>query len=89
MPIQIEHGNSAHTTTAPIVGIDLGTTNSLVALVVNGTPQVISSPEGSALIPSVISFAEGKPIIGQEAKKKKVRDARHCFFSEASSWAKF
>ena len=41
-----------------IVGIDLGTTNSLVAIVENGTPRVLHGPDGSKLVPSVIYFDE-------------------------------
>jgi molecular chaperone DnaK len=65
----------------PIVGIDLGTTNSLVAVVKDGLPQVLQSREGSHLVPSVVSLADGQPIVGHEARKHKVRDASHTVFS--------
>jgi molecular chaperone DnaK len=65
----------------PIVGIDLGTTNSLVAVVKDGLPQVLQSREGSPLVPSVVSLADGQPIVGHEARKHKVRDASHTVFS--------
>jgi Fe-S protein assembly chaperone HscA len=66
----------------PIIGIDLGTTNSLVAIVQNGAPVVLKSREGERLVPSVVSFASGgQPVIGYEAKKRKVRDAEHTVFS--------
>ena len=39
-----------------IVGIDLGTTNSLVAIVENGAPRVLAGPDGGRLVPSVIHF---------------------------------
>jgi len=73
----------------PIVGIDLGTTNSLVAYVPNVAedgsthrqPVIIRSPEGKSLVPSVVSFVHGKPVVGQEAKRHKVRDAEHTVFS--------
>jgi Fe-S protein assembly chaperone HscA len=64
-----------------ILGIDLGTTNSLVAVVKNGQPEILNSREGKRLIPSVVSFESGKPVVGYEAKHKKVRDARHTVFS--------
>ena len=65
----------------PIVGIDLGTTNSLVALVQNGAPQVLMSREGARMIPSVVSLADGKPIVGGQARRNNVRDASHTVFS--------
>jgi len=66
---------------SPIVGIDLGTTNSLVAFVKDGEPQVLKSREGQRLIPSVVSFVEGQRIVGYGAKRDKVRDAAHTVFS--------
>ncbi|MCM2276485.1 MAG: molecular chaperone DnaK [Oligoflexia bacterium] len=65
----------------PIVGIDLGTTNSLVAFVRDGVPEVLRSREGRNLVPSVISFADGAPLVGYAAKSRKVRDAAHTVFS--------
>jgi Fe-S protein assembly chaperone HscA len=63
------------------VGIDLGTTNSLVALVRNGVPEVLNSREGNRLVPSVVSFANGQPVVGFAARHNKVRDASHTVFS--------
>ncbi len=80
MPIQIDSPNS-QVTVSPIVGIDLGTTNSLVAIVQEGKPRVLNSRDGGHLIPSVVSFLNDKPVIGSEAKKRKVRDAEHTVFS--------
>ena len=65
----------------PIVGIDLGTTNSLVAVVRNGVPEVLKSREGERLLPSVVSFVAGKPVVGYQARRNKVRDASHTVFS--------
>jgi Fe-S protein assembly chaperone HscA len=67
--------------TDPIIGIDLGTTNSLVAFVRNGTPDVLRSREGKRLVPSVVSFINECPVVGYAAKHKKVRDASHTVFS--------
>jgi molecular chaperone DnaK len=65
-----------------IVGIDLGTTNSLVAIVENGTPRVIPGPDGSQLVPSVIYFDEGgKVIIGNGAREKMVEKPKNTVFS--------
>jgi molecular chaperone DnaK len=65
----------------PIVGIDLGTTNSLVAYVKDGRPEVLLSREGKRLVPSVVSFGQSGPVIGYAAKRLKVRDSKHTVFS--------
>lgn len=79
MTIQIQpfHPQEA----SPIVGIDLGTTHSLVAFVESGTPRILQSREGRNLVPSVVSWENGSPVIGYAAKKKKIRDARQTAFS--------
>ena len=65
-----------------IVGIDLGTTNSLVAIVENGVPRVIPGADGGALVPSVISFNEkGDVLVGNAAKAKMVEESRNTIFS--------
>jgi Fe-S protein assembly chaperone HscA len=65
-----------------IVGIDLGTTNSLVAIVENGTPRVIPGPDGSTLVPSVIYFDEaGSTLVGSRAKEKMVEKSKNTVFS--------
>ena len=65
-----------------IIGIDLGTTNSLVAIVKNGVPEILKSREGKNLVPSVVSFGKlAAPIVGYEAKRQKVRDASETVFS--------
>jgi molecular chaperone DnaK len=57
-----------------IIGIDLGTTNSLVATVDSGIPLVIADSEGRRLTPSVVHFssADGKPVVGHEASRVRV-----------------
>jgi Fe-S protein assembly chaperone HscA len=65
-----------------IVGIDLGTTNSLVAIVENGAPRVIPGPDGHKLVPSVIYFDEaGKTVVGNGAKERMVEKAKNTVFS--------
>ena len=70
-----------------IVGIDLGTTNSLIAIVENGVPRVLTDDLGNRLVPSVVCFettdalAMGLPVVGRDAKRKKVRDASKTVFS--------
>ena len=56
-----------------IVGIDLGTTNSLVAVLEGGEPVVITTAEGSRLLPSVVAFTKtGERLVGQIAKRQSV-----------------
>src|SRR5690349_2754635 len=65
-----------------IVGIDLGTTNSLVAIVENGVPRVLPGPDGSTLVPSVIYFDEnGNVLVGNGAKDKMVEKPKNTIFS--------
>lgn len=56
-----------------VIGIDLGTTNSVVAVMEGGEPTVITNPEGSRLTPSVVGFTkDGERLIGQLAKRQAV-----------------
>jgi Fe-S protein assembly chaperone HscA len=65
-----------------IVGIDLGTTNSLVAIVEDGIPRVIPGPDGNKLVPSVIYFDEaGQVLVGNGAKQKMVEKPKNTVFS--------
>jgi len=64
------------------VGIDLGTTNSLVAIVENGVPRVLPGSDGSNLVPSVIYFDEsGQVLVGNQAKALMVDKPRNTVFS--------
>ncbi len=61
-----------------IIGIDLGTTNSCVAVVEGLEPLVIPNAEGSRTTPSVVAFTgEGEPLVGQIAKRQAVTNAEH------------
>ena len=54
-----------------VIGIDLGTTNSVVAVMEGGEPVVISNAEGSRLTPSVVGFSKtGERLVGQLAKNQ-------------------
>jgi Fe-S protein assembly chaperone HscA len=65
-----------------IVGIDLGTTNSLVAIVEDGVPRVIPGSDGSNLVPSVVYFDESGSIqVGNQARAMMVEKPRHTVFS--------
>ena len=67
---------------AKIVGIDLGTTNSVVAVLEGGEPVVITTSEGSRLLPSVVAFAKnGERLVGQTAKRQSVVNPENTVFS--------
>ena len=55
-----------------IIGIDLGTTNSCVAVLEGGEPVVIANPEGSRTTPSVVAFKNGERMVGQVAKRQAI-----------------
>ena len=55
-----------------IIGIDLGTTNSCVAVLEAGAPKVIPNPEGGRTTPSVVSFKKGEKIVGDSAKRQAI-----------------
>jgi molecular chaperone DnaK len=64
-----------------IIGIDLGTTNSVVAVMEGGEPAVITNPEGSRLTPSVVAFAKNERLVGQVAKRQAVTNPENTVFS--------
>lgn len=65
-----------------IIGIDLGTTNSVVAAMVGGEPTVISSAEGGRTVPSVVGFVKGgERLVGQLAKRQGVTNPKNTVFS--------
>ena len=65
-----------------IIGIDLGTTNSVVSVLEGGKPTVITSSEGNRLIPSVIGFTKtGERLVGQVAKRQAVTNPENTIFS--------
>ena len=55
-----------------VIGIDLGTTNSCVAVLEGGEPVVIPNPEGNRTTPSVVSFKNGERIVGEAAKRQAI-----------------
>ncbi|PYS55931.1 MAG: molecular chaperone DnaK, partial [Acidobacteria bacterium] len=65
-----------------IVGIDLGTTNSLVAIVEDGVPRIIPDRDGNKLVPSVIYFDQaGEVLVGNRAKEKMIDRPENTIFS--------
>lgn len=55
-----------------IIGIDLGTTNSAVAVMEGNEPKIITNPEGSRTTPSVVSFKNGETQVGEVAKRQAI-----------------
>jgi molecular chaperone DnaK len=67
---------------AKVIGIDLGTTNSVVAVMEGGDPNVIPNQEGSRLTPSVVAFTkEGEILVGQVAKRQAITNPENTVFS--------
>ncbi len=65
-----------------IVGIDLGTTNSVIAVIEGGTPTIIPVSEGGSLCPSVVGFSKtGERLVGQMAKRQAVANPDHTIAS--------
>src|SRR5437016_4538203 len=67
---------------AKSVGIDLGTTNSVIAVMEAGQPTVIPNAEGSRLTPSVVAFTKtGERLVGQLARRQAVLNAENTIYS--------
>jgi len=65
-----------------VIGIDLGTTNSCVAIMEGGEPVVIANAEGSRTTPSIIAFTEsGERLVGQQAKRQAVTNPENTLFA--------
>src|SRR4029434_11183094 len=65
-----------------VIGIDLGTTNSVVAVMEGGQPTVIVNQEGARTTPSVVGFAKaGERLVGQVAKRQGVTNPENTVFS--------
>ncbi len=65
-----------------VIGIDLGTTNSCVAVLESGRPKVIANSEGGRTTPSIVAFGKGKDrLIGQLAKRQTITNAENTIYS--------
>ena len=65
-----------------IIGIDLGTTNSCVAVLEGGEPTVITNPEGGRTTPSIVAFTkDDERLVGQAAKRQAVTNPENTIFS--------
>jgi molecular chaperone DnaK len=67
---------------AKIIGIDLGTTNSCVAIMENGQPKVIENSEGSRTTPSIVAYTEdGEILVGAPAKRQAVTNPKNTLYA--------
>src|SRR5918993_4031112 len=67
---------------AKVIGIDLGTTNSCVAIMEPGDPNVLANSEGSRTTPSVVAFTEsGERLVGQLARRQAILNAKGTIYS--------
>ncbi len=65
-----------------VIGIDLGTTNSCVAVMEGGEPVVIANSEGTRTTPSMVAFTEsGERLVGQQAKRQAVTNPENTLFA--------
>ena len=73
-----------------IIGIDLGTTNSCVAVMDGDKPRVIENAEGDRTTPSVVAFMEEEVLVGQTAKRQAVTNpTEYTVCDQASDWPSF
>src|SRR5438093_11943966 len=67
---------------AKIIGIDLGTTNSCVAIMESGQPKVIENSEGARTTPSVVAYQDdGEILVGASAKRQAVTNAKNTIYA--------
>ncbi|HAK63110.1 MAG TPA: molecular chaperone DnaK, partial [Alphaproteobacteria bacterium] len=67
---------------AKVIGIDLGTTNSCVAIMDGATPRVIENAEGARTTPSIVAFTDdGERLVGQPAKRQAVTNPENTLFA--------
>ncbi len=66
---------------AKVIGIDLGTTNSCVAIMDGSQPRIIENSEGARTTPSIVAFTESERLVGQPAKRQAVTNAANTVFA--------
>ncbi|MGB8812397.1 MAG: Hsp70 family protein, partial [Paracoccaceae bacterium] len=66
---------------AKVIGIDLGTTNSCVAIMDGSQPRVIENSEGARTTPSIVGFTENERLVGQAAKRQAVTNPSNTVFA--------
>src|SRR2546428_7312771 len=81
-PAGIRSLSGAESMAEKIIGIDLGTTSSVVAVMEGGDPVVIANAEGGRTTPSVVAFTkDGERLVGQVAKRQAVTNPQNTIFS--------
>ena len=65
---------------AKVIGIDLGTTNSCVAIMDGSQPRVIENAEGARTTPSIVAFTDNERLVGQPAKRQAVTNPENTIF---------
>ena len=63
-----------------VIGIDLGTTNSCVAIMDGSQPRVIENAEGARTTPSIVAFSDSEKLVGQPAKRQAVTNPTNTVF---------
>ena len=66
---------------AKVIGIDLGTTNSCVAVLDGSNTKIIENSEGDRTTPSVVAYADDEVLVGQAAKRQSVTNPQNTLFS--------
>ena len=73
--------NIRRTQMSKVIGIDLGTTNSCVAIIENGTPRVIENSEGARTTPSIIAYTNDEILVGASAKRQAVTNPKNTIYA--------
>jgi len=84
MPAWVPHHNIAYgkgPLMAKVIGIDLGTTNSCVAIMDGSQPRIIENSEGARTTPSIVAYTETERLVGQAAKRQAVTNASNTIFA--------
>lgn len=63
------------------IGIDLGTTNSCVAILENGVPKVLENSEGARTTPSIVAYTQDESLVGTSAKRQSIANPKNTFFA--------
>jgi len=66
---------------AKVIGIDLGTTNSCVAIMDGSQPRIIENSEGARTTPSIVAYTDNERLVGQAAKRQAVTNATNTIFA--------
>ena len=69
-----------------VIGIDLGTTNSCVAIMDGSQPKVIENSEGARTTPSIVAFTDDERLVGQPAKRQAVTNPENTIFGRHTPW---